>query len=73
MKIYIAMLSEDCNQNQVPLFAYQNKDEAVAFAESWNKDKKEQAKKDAEENGQTYDEWVGAYPDYVYIQQVELL
>lgn len=72
MKIYLLMLSTDCNQYQVTINAYQDRDKAKEHADMWNREKEVVDRKNANENGVDYYEWRGAYADEVYVVEVDM-
>ena len=73
MKIYLLMISDNCNQEQYVQFAYYNKDVANNAKKMWNDAQEVQDRKEAEEHGVSYDDWVGNHPDYAWVEQVEIL
>ena len=73
MTIYILMVSTDCNQVQTPRLAYYNKEAANEARRIWNTAQETEDRKNADEAGRTYDDWVGNYPDYAFIEKVEII
>jgi hypothetical protein len=73
MKIYLLMVSRDHNQEQTAEFAYYSKEEAYRVRKMWNDTQEALDRKNAEEHGQSYEEWVGAWADYAFVEQVEIL
>jgi len=73
MKIYLLMVSRNRNQEQTAEFAYFDKELADKHCKSWNSLQEEKDRADAKEVGIEYEEWVGAYVDYAFVEQVEII
>lgn len=67
------MVSRNHNKEQTSEFAYFDREKAVEAVKMWNEAQEAEDKKKAEEAGKSYDEWVGAYADYAFVEQVEII
>lgn len=67
------MVSRDHGQEQTAAFAYYSKEVAENARRMWNDAQEAEDRKEAEEAGKSYEDWVGAYADYAFIEQVEIL
>ena len=67
------MVSRDHNQEQTAEFAYFDKEKAKEACKMWNDAQERDDRKNAEEMGKSYEEWVGAYADYAFVEQVEII
>ena len=67
------MVSRHYNQEQTVEFAYYSKEVANNAKKMWNDAQEFDDRKNAEKAGQTYEDWIGNYPDYAWVEQVEIL
>lgn len=65
------MVSRDYNQEAS--FAYYSKEAANNAKKMWNDAQEVEDRKDAEEHGVSYEDWVGNNCDYAWVDQVEIL
>ena len=67
------MVSRNHNQEQTAEFAYFDKEKAKEAVRLWNDAQEVEDRKNAEEEGRSYEDWVGAYADYAFVEQVEII
>jgi len=73
MKIYLLMVSINHNQEQMADFAYFDKEKATNAVRLWNDAQEMEDRKNAQEQGKEYEEWVGAHANYAFLEQVEII
>ena len=65
------MVSRDYNQETA--FAYYSKEVANNAKKMWNDAQEVEDRKNAEEHGVSYEDWVDNNADYAWVTQVEIL